>query len=170
MLVPLERVASFPFSTRNPYTGAAQHADAPPTCAVYQAGATIPMAAFTAVVATEVAAIGQYVLSLDVSAANGFSKETDYTIRASAIVETVSDEAPIAAFRVGREIQGDDSLRALTVNDQIAMAAAGAGAGEVDTGAAVGTTRNETFKYTDGTEAFTVTADANGNRTQVTYP
>lgn len=54
-----------------------------------------------------------------------------------------------------------------TMLQVLCMAAGGAGAGTVDTSVLATTTRNETFRYLDGSDAFIVAADINGNRVSV---
>ena len=187
-LVQIEEIAVLQFSTRDPVTGNA--ADAVINSVTVCEEATLTDLAGTDIqVSVHGPRTGQYVAYVTTANAVGFAKGAKYSVRVNATVNGVTDEAVIGAFRISGENHGNviDTILSTgfsavpsgvwahtdtvgstkTAFEIIAMAAAGAGAGTCDVGVAPGTTRNETFRYLNGFDAFISTADEQGNRTNV---
>lgn len=89
---------TYDFTTGNPLTGQVQDADALPTAQVFEDDNDVPVLA--PVVVSRVGLVGNYRLTFDATAANGFEVGGSYNVIAQAVVAGITAKARIASFRI----------------------------------------------------------------------
>lgn len=148
----------FAITTHDPDTGVITDADAAPIYRIYEDETAIPILTGTMSKLDDANTTGFYTELISCTAANGFEAGKTYTIYIEATVDT--DTGGISyAFKAKQKVDGYTIEQAL----QIVAAVVG---GKIS-GAGTGT---EVFVGLDGvTTRATVTVDAAGNRSVVTY-
>jgi hypothetical protein len=93
---------TFDFTTHDPLSGQVSDADVLPTCAVFEDDTDVPI--LTPVVTKRAGLTGDYRVSFDATAANGFEVGKSYNVVATAIVSAIEAKARIGAFRLGTTV------------------------------------------------------------------
>lgn len=96
MDVTLGRSPTIDFTTHNPITGAVSDADALPTCEVFEDNVDVAIVAPTVVKRT--GKTGDYRVTFDATAANGFEVDKSYNVIVQATVAGVTAKSRIASF------------------------------------------------------------------------
>jgi len=96
------------FTTHNPFTGAVQNTDSLPTCEVFEDDND--SAILTPSVTKRVGKIGNYRVSIEATALNGFEIGKSYNVIVSATVNSISAKSRISSFTL-------DSKRNADLND-----------------------------------------------------
>jgi hypothetical protein len=98
MNIKLNQTATFDFTTHDPYTGQVSDADVLPVCDIFEDATDVSM--LSPLVVKRVGHLGNYRVSFDATAANGFELDKSYNMIATAIVSGVTAKSRIAEFSI----------------------------------------------------------------------